>query len=137
MLGDPNIAPSADRFPNYSIPTSNTRDFVSVSAFITGRTYDGTSFDDDESNPLLDKVADNNMEVLYFVNDPSNSYDPNNDLGDVKNYFGRNDKRHGFNELERRQKDLCDLVQINCTNPMGVVSVLDLIKNLKFMELHE
>jgi hypothetical protein len=137
VLGDPNIAPSADRFPNYSIPTSNTRDFVSVSAFITGRTYDGTSFDDDESNPLLDKVADNNMEGLYFVNDPSNSYDPNNDLGDVKNYFGRNDKRHGFNELERRQKDLCDLVQINCTNPMGVVSVLDLIKNLKFMELHE
>jgi hypothetical protein len=141
VLGDPNTAPSADRFPNYPVPTANSREYVTVSAFITGRTYDGTSFEDDEPDNFNKEPLgpDHEMIGLYYVNDPSNVYDPNNQTNAVNNNFGHNDKRTGFNELQRRKKDLCDLIGINCSNPNSSYDgdIFDLIKNLMLLPILE
>ena len=76
------------------------------------------------------------MNGLFFVNDPGNVTDPNNQTALVHNYFGMDYLRHGFNELDLRQKDLCKLVQIDCT-PINIANVFDLITNLSHKPLSE
>jgi hypothetical protein len=123
---------------NYPVPTSATREFVSVSPFITGRNYDGTSWDDDENRITkgFDEVDDNQMSGLFYVNDPGNVTDPSNQISGVHNYFGKNDTRHGFNELELRKIDLCRLIRIQCV-PTSHVDAMDLLTNLLFVGLVE
>ncbi|MCB9262768.1 MAG: hypothetical protein H6607_10375 [Flavobacteriales bacterium] len=102
---------------NYPVP-SGSRNFVNVSAFITGRTYNSGSFQDDldktkNNNNLVsteDDQLDNTLGGLYKVNDPSNAYQANI----LQNLFGFDDRKNGFNELERRKQDMCKLLRSNC-----------------------
>lgn len=92
------------------------RYYQNVSAFLTGNRYSGTAaaptYDDDNTSD----ADDNNMEGLFYVNDPS--------------YMGGG-KKHGFNDLVRRRDDLCNLVNSSC----AVFNVIDLAANIKFVPL--
>jgi len=119
---------------NFDVP-QNTRDFVNVAAFITGRTYNSfnsLSYQDD--HPSDDE--DEKLSGLFFVNDPSNVQDQGSTPANSNNFFGANDKRNGFNELERRKADLCRLLNSVCNSGENI-DVIDLISNLKFMEVNE
>lgn len=102
--------PSDPDLDNYSVP-SGTREFVNVSAFITGRTWDGNNYNDDRDD-MGENATDDNLEGLYWVNDPSNV----TPVGNTANFFGNNNLLHGFNELERRKQDLCRLLSQDCSN---------------------
>lgn len=107
--------------PNYNLLPATNRDYIIVSAFITGRTYDGTNFQDDEVHELNavenNPRQDDQMNGLFYVNDPTNT---ENDT-DPNNYFGYNNRKNGFNELERRSKDLCGfLVECDEINPIWI-----------------
>jgi hypothetical protein len=134
VIGDQNT--STSRYLNYPVPTTSTREFVSVSPFITGRNWDGSSWADDETDVDVDKIADSEMNGFYFVNDPGNVTDPTNQTGIIHNYFGMDYKRNKYNELELRKTDLCRLVQLKCNNTGGV-DIMDLIRNLSHEQLVE
>lgn len=113
------------------------RFFQSISPFLTGRRYlvyrpsdpyPPTWEDDDPDNtnsaPNFDH-SDNSLDWLFFVNDPSN----NND----ENFPFLSSKKWGYNDLERRKKDLCLFVNSNCSGS-GTISngTFELMKMIVF-----
>jgi hypothetical protein len=88
------------------------RFFQILSPFLTGRRLFSNilnDWEDDEPNnnneaPYFDK-SDNSLDWLFFVNDPSNN-----------GYFPYiDDQKWGYNDLERRKKDLCLFLNTNCS----------------------
>ena len=114
---------------NYDQP-SGSRHFVKVSAFLTGRNYSGPSgsatFQDDFVDPT-DDAMDATMDGLYYV------YDPTNDGSNT--YPGPQPPHWGYNDLERRKKDLCMLVNSQCDNSVAIT--LKLVKNVSFAAVKE
>ncbi|MBK7691159.1 MAG: hypothetical protein IPJ31_08590 [Bacteroidetes bacterium] len=91
--------------------------FQMVSPFLTGRRYSGgNNWEDDEldnnnvlANPLnSDNILgfkDQDLKGLFFVNDPHNN---NLSAGQIDGDYPKlHDQKWGFNDLERRKKDLC------------------------------
>lgn len=145
---------------NFADQTSNTQNQV-VSAFITGRRYssNGNHWQDDELNDdpftngegllgginVVSNKADDLMNGLYFVNDPSNeaSTIPTNPFltpplapGKGGKHPQLHTKKWGFNELLHRQMDLCSLVNIPCDGTIGTAnssSTLSLLKLINFI----
>ncbi|MBL7713164.1 MAG: hypothetical protein JNL13_11885 [Chitinophagaceae bacterium] len=78
------------------------RYYQNVSAFLTGTSYNGLSgspnYDDDNSTD----ANDNNMDGLFYVNDPATRS------------TATTIKQHGFNDLLRRRDDLCSLINTDC-----------------------
>lgn len=98
--------------------------YQNVSAFLTGRSFTGPAtnpgtFDDD--NPT--DADDNNMEGLFYVYDPSNHYGVTGSDFPANNLFG-------YNDLKRRQDDLCRLVNSECN-----FSILNLATKMKFVPM--
>ncbi len=126
-------------YNNYSTPANN-RAFVNVSAFLTGRTWDGTSYEDDEERSSFDGVPDNKFDGLFYVNDPSN-VNTNGLAGSQQNNFGFNDRRNGFNDLERRKKHLCELINSDCIKVneqnYSKMNFYDWLKTFVFQPLQE
>lgn len=123
--------------PNYY--TGQSRTIPNVSPFLTGRNYRGAeglwqddnfANDDDLDNVLNEnnELGDNKLTGMFYVNDPSNNYNnfslianDNNDYvyqdGDYNSFprlHNSEDGRVGFNDLMRRQKDLCNLAHSCC-----------------------
>jgi hypothetical protein len=108
---------------NYAIPTMQ-RELQDVSAFITGRYYEGNNNYADDLDDLVENATDDDIHGLYVVNDPSNVQD-----GTQHDNFGENDKQRGFNELVRRRKVLCMLLADGCDpktklDPLGFMRAL-------------
>jgi len=108
---------------NYAIPTTQ-RELQDVSAFITGRYYEGNNNYADDLDDLVENATDDDIHGLYVVNDPSNVQD-----GIQHDNFGENDKQRGFNELVRRRKVLCMLLADGCDpktklDPLGFMRAL-------------
>jgi len=104
---------------NYTKPLGH-RYFQKVSAFLTGKRYDGAlnngSWSDDESDTGTDPHdSGDDKTLLFYVNDPSNGVGPNPH------------KRWGYNDLQRRKQDLCRLLNSHCydvLNPGVTMSVV-------------
>jgi hypothetical protein len=95
-------------------PLEDEREFVNVSAFLTGRTYDGTTYDDDrdesDDNDLDDTYETEDVSLqLFYVNDPANSKNT-----PANNFFENNTLQHGFNDLERRKMFMCRYLSTKC-----------------------
>lgn len=117
----------------------NNRDFFqALSPFLTGRRYFShrapvppgyPNWEDDEpdntnSSPNFDH-SDNSLDWLFFVNDPSND--------DDATFPYLSNKKWGYNDLERRKKDLCMFVNSNCSGS-GTISngTFELMKIIVF-----
>lgn len=110
-----------------------------LSAFITGRSYTGEINNgtyDDDLDDANENQDDMNMNGLYII------FDPSNDLQDTDYpfYVPRKEAYYGFNELQRRKTDLCQLINNSCgINNLGskVASVvLEINKNMLNPEGH-
>lgn len=113
--------------PNHPVP-STTRLLPNVSAFITGRDYNGSNtkpYADDSEDLTKDLLPDRDHNGLYFVNDPSNVR--NNTQHDN---FGNNDKQRGFNELVNRRKIMCMFLEAGC-EPKETFDVLDFMRMVR------
>lgn len=113
--------------PNHPVP-STTRLLPNVSAFITGRDYNGSNtkpYADDSEDLTKDLLPDEDHNGLYFVNDPSNVR--NNTQHDN---FGNNDKQRGFNELVNRRKIMCMFLEAGC-EPKVTFDVLDFMRMVR------
>ncbi len=103
---------------NYPLPAMNDNHqvFPVVSSFLTGRAYSGkfysASFEDDEP-AVSDAASDSTLDGLYYVNDPVNQ--------STWTIPGP-EQRWGFNDLERRKKDLCALVNSSCLPDMPIAN---------------
>lgn len=99
---------------NYSNPTG-ARYYQTVSAFLTGRNYTGPvsspGFTDDDDD-AGENSTDNNMDGLFYVNDPSN--DAATPSGSDRRSIGADDNKYGYNDLRRRQEDLCRFINSGC-----------------------
>ncbi len=127
-IGETLVNPSLNLYePNYQVPATQ-REIQDVSAFITGRYYDGSAtnpWEDDSDNPKIDELQDDDKEGLYFVNDPSNVQN-----GSQHDNFGNNNMQNGFNELVRRRDVMCILLTDGCSpktkdDPLGFMRALD------------
>tara|TARA_B110000459_G_C16499649_1_gene442777 strand:+ start:326 stop:1033 length:708 start_codon:yes stop_codon:yes gene_type:complete len=133
---------------NLNFP-SDEREFSNVSPFLTGRNYrDGDlrnpTWEDDEQSPLKDgainsqiaweiKMADDKMNGLFWVNDPSNDT-----IGhSYPDYFPyKHDRRDGFNDLQRRKLDLCILAG-PCGAPNDEDIMMKVLQEITFIPLPE
>ncbi|GAA4448687.1 hypothetical protein [Rurimicrobium arvi] len=96
---------------------SGKRYFQSVSAFLTGVAYRGvqgspTYQDDDPSD-----AGDDNMEGLFYVNDPSHA--------------SANPAKFGYNDLLRRRDILCGIANGSC----GIFRIIDMVQETKHVPL--
>jgi hypothetical protein len=109
---------------NLTVNTTNTTPQI-VSPFITGRRYSSSTlynWEDDELDINKEQypTLDNSLTGLFYVNDPSNKYQtrlsgstlPAGQGGVFPQYH---DAKHGFNELQKRQIDLCNFVNAGCS----------------------
>jgi len=120
-----------------------------VSPFITGRFYSTqttNSWQDDEfnDNPLQyphegylgladdhTNKSDEFMHGLYYVNDPSNESLINTITGGLGGNFPQlHKKRWGFNDLQRRQDDLCRFLKTNCNGSIHQLAVFDILQSI-------
>ncbi|MBK8144197.1 MAG: hypothetical protein IPK62_03940 [Bacteroidetes bacterium] len=105
--------------------------FQMVSPFLTGRRYSGgNNWEDDEldnnnvlANPLnSDNILgfkDQDLKGLFFVNDPHNN---NLSAGQIDGDYPKlHDQKWGFNDLERRKKDLCILLSMSYNGPANTI----------------
>ena len=114
-----------------------------VSPFLTGRNYRGSTLeweDDRFSNQLTDPdndiqnqdpIADNTLKGLFWVNDPSNEAASNSNQLEQE----LNNKRDGFNDLERRKNDLCSLANGCCDKFCDDNLLMDALKEATFIPL--
>lgn len=114
---------------NYKATCNQNCSVDRISAFLTGRTYANSSWDDDNTDPGNEDVSDNAMDGLYYVNDPDNGSPTTLEPQTIQN---------GYNDLERRKIDMCRLLTNNCDNTdvLGAAEVHDVIEILgavKFM----
>lgn len=112
---------------------------VNVSPFLTGRNYRGVDDDgvpiwqddfySDVNDPDNDigffgsedfEFGDNQLTGMFYVNNPSNRSDETGSGPFPKHH----EKREGFNDLERRKKDLCRLANACCLSPMDCEQLL-------------
>lgn len=94
----------------------NNHNIAVVSAFLTGRKYDSLSYDDDKPTDS----NDNNMNGLFYVNDPSN------DAAGAMQFLNIDTNQNGYNDLEMRRQSLCRLIGTSCTkNVMRLLSNVD------------
>lgn len=155
---------SVDNYPqNYY--TGSNRTIPNVSPFLTGRNYRGEqglwqddefANDDDDDNLIgpfddeLFELGDNQLTGMFYVNDPSNDYDGNGVVSaEQENYvflgeeggsiFPRlhnsEEGRVGFNDLLRRQTDLCNLANSCCDNCPEQEPILHIIRESFFIPL--
>ena len=77
------------------------------------------------------------MEGLFWVNDPSNDYE-NADFSLYMNngvFPYNHEKRDGFNDLERRKMDLCNLADGCCDKFCDDNLLMDALKEVTFIPL--
>ncbi len=123
--------------PNYSKSKADeNRYFQKVSAFITGRSYTGKqgfpTFDDDDPMDVDDDKAMSEFNK-FVVNDPANmtqfnaaGLPPRAKIIDPA--LGLEwDQQHGFNELLRRMKDMCTLLNVKCDNTSVTMRVFTIV----------
>ena len=114
--------------PNYTNP-AGVRYYQTISAFLTGRNYTGPisspGFTDDEDN-IADNMTDNTMDGLFYVNDPSND----TTTGFTRRSIGVDNNKYGYNDLKRRQEDLCRLIHSSCG-----LKVIDLVTKVTHVPL--
>lgn len=101
--------------------------FQRVSAFITGRIYRNSSYQDDmtkgtDDDETILKLKDDKITGFFYVNDPSNDASPNG--SSVTSLFQDDDRQWPFNELERRKEDLCKLVQSECLPTPNTIPII-------------
>lgn len=126
---------TTDGIINFDTQTEiHTRNFFqALSPFLTGRRVSippsYPNWEDDEpdntnSLPNFDHL-DNSLDWLFFVNDPSNDGD--------QTFPFLSSKKWGYNDLERRKKDLCLFVNSNCSGS-GTISngTFELMKMIIF-----
>lgn len=126
---------TTDGIINFDTQTEiHTRNFFqALSPFLTGRRVSippsYPNWEDDEpdntnSPPNFDHL-DNSLDWLFFVNDPSNDGD--------QTFPFLSSKKWGYNDLERRKKDLCLFVNSNCSGS-GTISngTFELMKMIIF-----
>jgi len=115
---------------NFTEKTKNTVNQV-VSPFLTGRKYINQvagSWEDDELNNsnsgveympgVVNFLADDQLTGLFWVNDPSNESSATGFSGGAGGPFPQiHTKRWGYNDLQRRQEDLCLFLSQSCTGP--------------------
>lgn len=133
--------------PNYYVGESVT--IPHVSPFLTGRNYRGLNEDgvpnwqddfysdedapDNNTDGLFGSTedlyiqGDNQLTGMFYVNNPANRSDETGSGPFPKHH----ENREGFNDLERRKKDLCRLANACC------VSALDCEKLLTFRIINE
>jgi len=111
---------------NYPVPSGN-RYFPKVSAFLTGRNYSGQGTFQDDFIDATDDATDSTMNGLFYVYDPTN--------GPFKYVSSVGYLRWGYNDLERRKKDLCALVNNQCDESVAVA--IKLIRNVPFAVIRE
>jgi hypothetical protein len=123
--------------------TSNIYNQV-VSPFLTGRRYSSVTSNNWQDDELWDASieapigalqaqwpqtfwkSDEKLTGLYFVNDPSNfSITRTLPFGKGGDFPQIHTQRWGFNELERRKKDLCNFVSHTC-----IVEVVEVCPNI-------
>ncbi|MEO5644922.1 MAG: hypothetical protein ABIQ40_07395 [Bacteroidia bacterium] len=105
--------------------------FQSVSPFLTGRRYEILNStltgypnwqddepDDGNATQANHEEPDNTMLGLFYVNDPSN--DANTTFPFLQ------EQKWGFNDLQRRHDDLCQLLNANCdgTTPQSILNLM-------------
>lgn len=140
--------------------TSNLKNQI-VSPFLTGRRYSSRPYpdtwQDDELNNGIPAnggegaigsnslVSDEKLTGLYYVNDPSNEatsipwnpfIQPPLDPGQGGNYPQLHTQRWGFNDLKRRQTDLCDFIKLPCSGLVGsgnTSTTLPMLKLISFI----
>lgn len=90
---------------------------VRVSAFLTGRTYNGgLDFEDDNKGDANDNLVGSGV-AAFYVFDPGNyKAGPNASDETRPNPQGWT----GYNDLERRKNDLCNFVNSDCKHPAPV-----------------
>lgn len=104
-------------YPNLYPEMGGKRTFQNVSAFLTGNSYTGVASSPSYADDHPSDANDNNLDGLFYVNDPSGD--------DVS------DHRFGYNDLLRRRDDLCSLVN----SPCETLSIFPLMTNIKFIPL--
>ena len=130
--------------PDYYVSSNvNSITIPNVSPFLTGRNYRGSTLeweDDRFSNQLTDPdndiqnqdpIADNTLKGLFWVNDPSNEAASNSNQLEQE----LNNKRDGFNDLERRKNDLCSLANGCCDKFCDDNLLMDALKEATFIPL--
>jgi hypothetical protein len=85
--------------PNYEVGLVTSLN--KVSAFLTGRTYASSNWNDDDPGDW----GDNTMDGLYYVNDQDN---------ESAQTLNPHNMQWGYNDLLRRAIDLCELIERNC-----------------------
>ncbi len=130
-----------------------------VSPFLTGRNYrDGdlmqpTWEDDEFSDPndpdndfstsnLFPELLDNTTTGLFYVNDPANDVaapqvaSSSSSFG-YTSFPGQHNSRDGFNDLQRRKDDLCQLANSCCHEPCEDELIMQMMQQLIFIPLPE
>lgn len=113
---------------NFPFPANKKQHWVTVSAFLTGRNYSGPA-NDPQSLPTYDDAdpndaGDDGIDGLFQVTDPVS----NSPFANGVNYQGT--MLFGYNDLERRRQDLCNLVNSDCE--LLEAPVIKLMKQLTF-----
>lgn len=145
----PTNAPHAKNNDEVELTTNQSNQVLSP--FLTGRRYSTetvNNWQDDELDDLQNgegsvgapnspiNKADDFMNGLYYVNDPSNkstTISGNSNLHSGKGgvFPQIHDKKWGFNDLQRRQKDLCAFIQGGCGSP----KLLSTLNSIAFIPL--
>jgi hypothetical protein len=113
---------------NFTEKTKNTVNQV-VSPFLTGRKYSdkiANNWQDDRLNDVSELTLVNNVLAdvdksligLFYVNDPSNESSASGFSGGIGGPFPQiHTQQWGYNDLQRRQEDLCLFLSQSCTGP--------------------
>lgn len=98
---------------NYGMPVGG---YQFTSAFLTGRKFEDNALSAwaDDRYDQADDADDNNMNGLFYVNDPGNYVNPANN----------NRYEFGYNDLERRKQHLCNLISNGCGGGQGASIVM-------------
>lgn len=162
FYGNSNLGTTWDNYLNAPVPNYDPDYYVSngtadriipvVSPFLTGRNFRGNNNweDDDYTNPnnddndlSNDDFGDHEINGLFYVNDPSNEsdesdihfmYPPSQPASAGTPFPKLHDNRTGFNDLQRRQMDLCNLAN-SCCDPTLCPDILSLVEQMAFMPL--
>ena len=104
-------------------PPPNPENVVHVSAFLTGRDFrqpGGAAGYFDDSTSVAEDATDSTMNGLFYVNAPDDY---------ATNKINLPNQKFGYNDLERRKKDLGILACTNCSS-ITVLSTLSVITRI-------
>jgi hypothetical protein len=123
-----------------------------VSPMLTGRRYssEGNGWQDDElddanvETPLgipysPSNLSDEFMNGFYWVNDPTNESSTIpvslRQFGEGGSFPQLHTQRWGFNDLERRKKDLCFFLSMPCGNLSSPIRFFTIMEKISFIPL--